>query len=63
MEAQLEVVFSMWSTPGLYHAIDTSKQFGLSLVASKQATRKGAPVQRDKKDNRTTECDCKGVGQ
>jgi hypothetical protein len=43
----------------------------LSAVASKQATRKGAPVQpveRDKKNNRTSDCDdcncdCKGVGQ
>jgi hypothetical protein len=30
MEAQLEVVFSVWSAPRLYHAIDSSKQFRLS---------------------------------
>jgi hypothetical protein len=40
----------------------------LSAVASKQATRKGAPVQPVEKNDRTSDCDacncnCKGVGQ
>jgi hypothetical protein len=30
MEEQLEAVFSVWSAPRLYHAIDSSKQFSLS---------------------------------
>jgi hypothetical protein len=62
MEAQLEAVFSLWSAPRLYYAIDSSKQFSfklsvLSAVVSKQTTRKEAPVQRDKEDNRTSDCD------
>jgi hypothetical protein len=83
MEVQLEAVFSTWSAPRLYHSIDrvpissvSSRQGDGNEVivpnssdASKQATRKGAPVQpveRDKKNNRTSDCDdcnCKGVGQ
>jgi hypothetical protein len=40
----------------------------LSAVASKQATRKGAPVQPVEKNNRASDCDdcncnCKGVSQ
>jgi hypothetical protein len=40
----------------------------LSAVASKQATRKGAPVQPVEKIDRTSDCgdcncNCKGVGQ
>jgi hypothetical protein len=50
---------------------DFDKEFSLSWVASKQATRKGAPVQpvkRGKKNDRTSDygdcnCNCKGVGQ
>jgi hypothetical protein len=47
--------------------LQLSCQF-LSAVASKQATRKGAPVQPVEKDNRTSDCDdckcnCQGVSQ
>jgi hypothetical protein len=85
MEVQLEAVFSMWSDPRLYHSIDRVSNSSVSprkgdgnevivpnsSVASKQATRKGEPVQpveRDKKNNGTSDCgdcncNCKGVDQ
>jgi hypothetical protein len=68
MEVQLEEVFSMWSVPRSYLEDTWGELSVLSAVASKQATRKGAPVQPVEKNDRTSDCgdcncNCKGVGQ